>query len=218
MKSPGLKQSSFPNLTPEHDRIRPKIPCVILAGGRSRRFGKNKAFALLRGRRLIDIVAERLAHQTEGPIVTNSMSQGIRSAFDCTVIPDYLPGGIGPLAGIHAAMKWAHSQDFSEVITTPVDTPTIPQNFVSKMLKEGAPSVAVSANRIHAAHGFWPVALLDELANCVENGMRAARDWSAEIGAAHCNFISMNGVDPFFNVNTRGDLERLVDSQTDPLG
>ena len=37
-----------------------KFAAVILAGGKSRRMGKNKAWLPLGGRRVIDVIAERM--------------------------------------------------------------------------------------------------------------------------------------------------------------
>lgn len=200
-------------MTTQDSRTRPNIPCVVLAGGQSRRFGANKALAVLNGRRLIDIVTDRLARQTEGAIAINTSARDIQLAVDLEIVPDCLSDGLGPLAGIHAAMRWAHDNGFGQVITTPVDTPIIPANFVSELLRSGAPSVAKSADRIHAVHGLWPVALRHDLAKCIDDGMRAAQAWSEEARAAHCAFAPNDDVDPFFNVNTQDDLRTLSDAQ-----
>ncbi|MEM8920660.1 MAG: NTP transferase domain-containing protein, partial [Pseudomonadota bacterium] len=79
-------------------------PCVILAGGGSRRFGTPKGLALLNGRPLIARVQDRLKAQTDGPIAVNTGSPNIYVDAIDLIVEDQLTGGLGPLAGVHAAM------------------------------------------------------------------------------------------------------------------
>lgn len=187
----------------------PEIPCVILAGGLSRRFGSNKALAELQGERLIDRAARLLAHQTRGPIVVNAAEAADFESYE--VIEDRLAGNVGPLAGIHAAMGWAKEKGFDAVITAPVDTPLLPNDFVARLIASGAPSIASSLGRSHSVHGLWPVSLLPDLERATQEGMRAAGAWAETCGAAECKFAAA-GTDPFFNVNTPDDLAELARS------
>ncbi len=191
----------------------PDIPCVILAGGKSRRFGSNKAFATLRGTRLIDVLIERIERQTSGPISINAIAESGFEKMGRKILPDRLPGSFGPLAGIHAAMHWAGKGGYSSVITTPVDTPILPARFVEKLVATGAPATAIFNDRVHAVHGIWPTSLEDVLAEAVTDGMRAARDWTAECEASLCEFRAEDGLDPFFNINTLEDMQMLENAQ-----
>ena len=186
---------------------RPDIPCVILAGGKSRRFGSDKALARAGGERLIDIVIRRVEHQTCGPIAINTGAE--LSGIEGPVLPDLLAGGLGPLAGLHAAMIWASEQGADAVVTVPVDTPVLPDEFFETLMTAQRPAIAVCSGRLHAVHGIWPVALSDALAEAARKGMRAARDWAAACGASECVFAEGERVDPFFNVNTPEDLLTL---------
>lgn len=192
---------------PEQSK-RPDIPCVILAGGKSARFGSDKALARVNGERLIDIMVRRIAQQTCGPIAINTSAE--LSGIEMPVLGDVLEGGLGPLAGIHAAMIWARGQGADAVVTVPVDTPVLPDDFFERLMAAQAPAVAVCAGRVHAVHGIWPVGLSDRLAEAAEQGTRAARDWAAACGASECVFADGERVDPFFNVNTPEDLQTLV--------
>ena len=78
------------------------ITGVILAGGQSRRFGSNKALALLDGKPLIKHVAEILsAIFTDSLLVTNTPEQ--YDFLNIPMIEDQF-NDMGPLAGIHAAL------------------------------------------------------------------------------------------------------------------
>lgn len=193
---------------------RPIIPCVILAGGQSHRFGTNKAFAALHGERMIDVLIKRIECQTAGLIAINGSAKAFED-FGRPVLTDLLPGTLGPLAGLHAAMVWARQEGYDAVVTTPVDTPILPENYIAHLVATGAPSIATFKNRMHAVHGLWPVHMVKQLADAVEQGMRAARDWAAACKAVECEFQQHSGLDPFFNVNTPDDLRRLEKYQPD---
>lgn len=192
----------------------PNIPCVILAAGQSRRFGSNKALAHFRGERLIDRLIKQLESQIAGPIAINSGETAISMASDKSIIIDQFPSGVGPLAGIHAAMIWAQSLGHEFVVTTPVDTPLIPDDFIDRLSASGAPSVARDIDRVHGVHGIWPVNLAQDFARQLSLNMRSVRAWVAHCGARECLFPKSSGVEPFFNINTPEDLKRLEDVDT----
>lgn len=192
---------------------RADIPCVILAGGQSRRFGSNKAFASIHGEPLIDIMIKRIQHQTVGPIAINAAADAGFDGLKQPILTDRLPGGLGPLAGLHAAMQWADQEGYETVVTTPVDTPLLPENFIERLVAAGPPSIATFAGRQHPAHGAWPTRLSDRLAQALANELRAARDWAEECEASACEFHDQSGLDPFFNINTPDDLRALEKAQ-----
>ncbi|MBU0482380.1 MAG: molybdenum cofactor guanylyltransferase [Proteobacteria bacterium] len=76
---------------------------VILAGGKSSRFGSNKALAEFHSRRLIEHPAGALENIfTKRLLVTNTPDEYLFLGWPMTT--DIHPGK-GPLAGIHAALK-----------------------------------------------------------------------------------------------------------------
>lgn len=183
------------------------IPCVILASGQSRRFGSNKAFAPINGERMIDIIIRRMESQTVGPIAISAPAGAGFDDLRHPVLSDQLPGKLGPLAGLHAAMIWARQEGYHAVITTPVDTPMLPRSFVEHLVASGAPSIAKCGGRVHPVHGLWPISLIEQLADAISGGVRPARAWAAQCQAVECVFHEQFGLDPFFNINTSSDLE-----------
>ena len=187
----------------------PNLPCVILAGGQSRRFGSNKAFASFQGERLIDRLNERIRHQTTGTIAINAYP-GLGFGEICQpLVTDYLTDSLGTLAGLHGAMNWERKAGYAAVITTPVDTPILTIDFVERIFATEAPAIAKSNDRLHFAHGFWPMTLTAELGSAVERGRRSARDWAVECKAAEYEFHEQAGLHPVYNVNTPDDLRKL---------
>ena len=173
------------------------IPCVILAGGASSRFGAPKAMAELNGKPLIAHVIDRLQPQTSAPIVINTNDASLFSDFPQCCIADILPKGTGPLAGLHAALSWAEQEDHDAVVTSPVDTPFLPLDLITKLSAKGGPAVAISEGRVHPLCGFWPVALFEILEDQIAESMRAAHDWVRACSAVNIVFET-DEINPVF--------------------
>ena len=80
-----------------------QVAGVILAGGKSSRFGSNKALALHQGTALIQGITHRLAGLfPETLIITNTPEE--YAFLDWPMAADHYQN-CGPLAGIHAALR-----------------------------------------------------------------------------------------------------------------
>lgn len=190
-----------------------EIPVVILAGGRSSRFGGDKATAKLAGIPLFEHVIHALRPQTSGPIVLNTNVPEHFDILDVQCVGDAEFGDQGPLTGIYTALDWARAQHFSDVATVAVDTPFLPDNLLHKLKQDTEPAIASSVGKLHPICGHWPVGLLPLLTEFLISGSRAAKAWSEHCGACEVPFEVAGRSDPFFNINTRADLleaERLI--------
>ncbi|MEP0393292.1 MAG: molybdenum cofactor guanylyltransferase [Erythrobacter sp.] len=192
----------------------PNIPICILAGGTSRRFGSDKALAMLGGKPLLEHVLDRVRQQTSGPIAINApLSKGFER-WELPIIPDTLSESIGPLAGILTAMEWASIQGFESIVTLAVDLPFAPLDLVSKLAEKGAPAIAITGDRWHPVNGLWRADSQSALRFFIDNRSRSAHGWAEFCGASRVAFDhEPGGIDPFWNVNTQDDLaaaERLA--------
>ena len=171
---------------------------------------------MLGGAPLVVHVRDRLAQQTNGPIAINVAGEGfdaesikgVSHVADHPVIPDLLPPGTGPLAGLHCAMTWAKEQGASGVMTSPTDIPFLPLDFAARLAAVNGPAIAVSPSGLHPLCGYWPVQLLPMLEEKIADGLSAARHWARAIGVAEVLFSPTGKIDPFFNINRREDLSR----------
>lgn len=78
---------------------------AVLAGGASRRMGRDKSLLPFRGRPLLQAVLERVLAVFLDPFVVSNTPD--RYPFlSCPIVPDRFPGK-GPLAGIDAALRHA---------------------------------------------------------------------------------------------------------------
>jgi molybdopterin-guanine dinucleotide biosynthesis protein A len=190
---------------------------LVLAGGRSTRMGgDDKALLTLAGRRLVDHAASRLAPQVGRLAISANGDPGRFGLPGVVILPDTLPGGLGPLAGVLAGLEWAATlPGVIGLVTVATDTPFLPLDLVERLSAarsgEGSLVVAASGDRIHPVDALWPVVAAGELRRFLEAGKtyRAMR-FLETTGYAAVSFdpIELPGgaVDPFFNVNTREDL------------
>jgi molybdopterin-guanine dinucleotide biosynthesis protein A len=81
---------------------------VILAGGASRRMGRDKALLRLAGQPLIAVIAERLRRVADEVIIAADDTARY-APFADRCVPDVYPG-VGTLGGIHAGLRAAAHQ------------------------------------------------------------------------------------------------------------
>jgi molybdenum cofactor guanylyltransferase len=183
------------------------ICAVIVAGGQSSRMGRDKALETIRGRRMIDRIAMTLASQVDGIFLNaNSDTQRFLS-LGLPIIGD-LRRDIGtPLAGVHAALDHAKSNDYDAVLTAPSDAPFLPADLVQRLATAGRPAaIAASGGQSHYLTGLWSRALLPEIERALAQPRTPRlQDWCRMCEAAIVDWPDVP-YDPFFNVNTPDEL------------
>ena len=192
----------------KHNNILP----VVLAGGRSKRFGEDKSQAKLRGKILIDYILKEIINNfSEVLIVANSSIKHLNSD-KIIKIEDYKKN-LGPLGGIFSAMKWVkeNNKKFQWIASFPSDTPFFKMDNFNDFLKrvnekESELFFMKSGEKRHNIFGLWSVHLVDQLENDLEKGTRKVERWANDIGVKIIN-MSFEKQDPFFNINTKEDLE-----------
>ena len=110
---------------------------VVLAGGKSQRFGQNKSQVKLNGKILIDyILSEIIDEFNETLIVTNQYINFMQSKKIST-IKDFKEG-LGPLGGILSAMKWIknNKKKYKWLATFPSDTPFFNNNIMNNFFNK----------------------------------------------------------------------------------
>lgn len=198
---------------------RQQIFGVVLAGGRSSRFGAPKAFAALAATDLIGHVIARAAPQVAGLLLSAGDDPRF-AALGLPLVRDAVRetdgSGAGPLAGILAALDWVAAQapDGEWLASFAVDTPRLPLDLVQRLLtaaeRDGAEiACARSAGRLHPLQGLWSLTLREPLRDALAAGERAAYRFAAGRRLAVVDFPA-EPFDPFANINTPDDLERLT--------
>ena len=199
--------------------LQQKVVGVVLAGGRSRRFGSAKAFAPLAGTNLIGHVVARAAPQVSRLLLSADGDPRF-AALGLPLVADDVKehdgAGAGPLAGILAALDWlaAREPDTRWLATFAVDTPLLPEDMVERLRaaaeREGAEiACGRSAGRLHPLQTLWSTALRASLRAALTTGERAVHRFAEQRRLAVVDFPAET-FDPFANVNTPADLERLA--------
>ncbi len=185
---------------------------VILAGGKSRRFGANKAVAKLGDKSLIDYTINKLEPKfAEILVITNNPMQV--SKDNIFFIKDTMSGQLGPLVGILSAMEWVKNNDknYEWIISFPCDTPFFEEEIIDKVINSQKSSdkkllFLKSGNKRHNIFGLWSIELMEQLKNDINQGARKVEDWANKIGTEIVE-INSESDKSFLNINTKLDLE-----------
>ena len=197
-----------------------KILGVVLAGGKSQRFGQDKSQVKLNGKILIDYILSEIIDEFKETLIVTNQSISFMSSKKITVIEDFKKG-LGPLGGVLSAMKWIkdNNKEYSWISTFPADTPF----FTKKELKSFYNDIKIENNKLffikdkntrHNIFGLWSLDLMDQLETDLYNGERKVEIWANSIGVSTVN-IKYKNINPFFNINTIDDLEKAKKIKND---
>ncbi len=191
------------------------ILAVVLAGGKSQRFGEDKSQVKLKGKMLIDyILSEIIDEFDETLIVTNKPINFIKS--NKIFITKDFKEGLGPLGGILSAMKWIkkNKKKYQWISTFPSDTPF----FTKKELKIFYEKIRIDKSKLffaksqktrHNIFGLWSIDLINRLESDLIAGERKVEVWANSIGVNTID-IKYKNIDPFFNINTKEDYNKAL--------
>lgn len=165
----------------------------VLAGGKSSRFGSDKALAELSGRTLIARAVDTLAGFCDHVIVAG------RPTAPAPTIPDWPRPGMGPLGGLAAALRYAEDEGYASVLTCAVDSLGLPAD----LLRILSPPPAYLETQPVVGH--W----LSEAAPIVSAILQSEGRHSVQAFATAAGARGVKCADIPANVNTPADLARL---------
>lgn len=190
---------------------------VILAGGKSRRFGQlPKAMANLGGTSLIERAIERLSPQVSDMAISVDVRNPLFNSYGLHQIEDPMPGSNGPLPALMASLKWLRDQgEYEWLQLAPCDSPFFPADLVGRLaIHAGAQDsrgcIPRFRNELQPAFGMWHVSLYSPVERAVNNGVQGFKqfleihalsllDWPEPLAGSP---------DPFFNINTPAHLQK----------
>ena len=184
---------------------------VILAGGLARRMGGgDKGLRQVGGERVLDRLVRRIGPQVAGLAINANGNPARFADLGLPVVMDTVPDRPGPLAGVIAGLDWAasHPSGAAWIVTVPGDCPFLPTNLVAR-LHAGRGTAdfacAASSGRTHPVVALWPLSRGDALRQAVQDGERKIDAFTGRYATVAIEW-HVDGVDPFFNVNTPEDL------------
>ncbi|CAN7315146.1 MULTISPECIES: molybdenum cofactor guanylyltransferase MobA [Neorhizobium] len=200
--------------TPAAPPIRP--PGLVLAGGKSSRMGTDKAFLTIGGDTILGHVVRRLLPQISE--ITLNAPMGFTNPLGLRLLPDLVPGQIGPLAGVLAGLRdiQARGLQATHLLTVPSDSPFVPADLARRLEAEAddpnAIVIPASDGRDHPVFGLWPVSIADDLETWLSDpGNRRIKAFLDRHHTVTVEFpvteTPQGALDPFFNINTPEDLQ-----------
>jgi molybdopterin-guanine dinucleotide biosynthesis protein A len=191
------------------------VPGAILAGGASRRFGSPKALARVDGVRIIDRVRSALTEAVD-EMVLIANEPDLFAGLGLPVRGDRLPG-LGPLAGIEAALRWAAERGGAGALCVSCDLPFASAGLLRALAERGdaAHAVVPESPRGHGIEplcAWYPTAALPAVERALASADRSLRALLASVDTIRLPLEVVRRFGDaevlFFNVNTRDDLER----------
>ena len=189
---------------------------VVLAGGKSQRFGQDKTQVKLGNKLLIDYILNEIVSEFNETLVIANKPINCMQSNKISIIKDF-ESDLGPLGGVLTAMKWIieNNKKYKWVSTFPSDTPF----FTKKELKYFYENIKINESKLffiktkktrHNIFGLWSLDLMEKLQNDLTKGERKVEVWADSVGVSMVN-IDYKKPDPFFNINTKEDLNKAIE-------
>jgi len=189
---------------------------VVLAGGKSQRFGQDKSQVKLENKLLIDYILNEIVDEFKETLIIANKPINFMKSKNISFTNDFKMG-LGPLGAILTAMKWIkkNNKSYKWISTFPSDTPF----FTKKELRYFYDNIKINESKLffiknketrHNIFGLWSLELIDQLQIDILRGERKVEDWANSIGVSTVN-IDYKEPDPFFNINTKEDLKKAIE-------
>ncbi len=199
-----------------------RLSAAILAGGQSRRMGRDKALLEVRGRTLVERVAERLAAVADEVFVVSPPRAGYER-FGLRIVPDRYPDA-GSLGGIYTAVAEA-SHDYCLVVAC--DMPFLSVPLLTYMAERPrdydvlVPSLAAERSRqggretLETLHAIYSKRCVDPMEARLREGNYKIIAFFDDVRVERLPEATVRRFDPdlwsFFNANTPEEFETALD-------
>ena len=196
------------------ERTGPPVSAVVLAGGMSRRLGRDKAVEPLAGEPLIRRVLSRVAQVTdETVVVVNHAARASELPLggDVATAVDRYPDS-GSLGGIFTGLEAARSE-WALIVACDMPFLNVPLLRRILSLREGCDAVVpVVEGRPEPTHAAYSRRCLPHIERRLQaNDLKISRFFD-DVDVVYLDENAVDELDPdhlsFFNVNTEQDLER----------
>ena len=183
---------------------------AVLAGGRSKRMGTDKASVRINGRSLLDMQLDKLnAAGVQELLVSDAAGSKRDIPYGARQVPDILPGK-GPLCGIASAL-YASSSEFCVILS--VDAAGVTPDTVKKLMdaaENSAAEIVILASEagLQPLIGVYKCSLAEDALALVKSGRPAVRELFKEHAPLLLNVPDDSP--ELLNCNTPKDLEKLT--------
>lgn len=185
-----------------------RLAGVVLAGGASRRMGRDKATLTVPGRfaglTLVEHQVSVLAQRCDPVFVVAAQGQALPD-LAAQVLRDAVPG-LGPLPAIGLGLHAAAQAGAPRAFVCAVDMPFLTTDLIDALTSPVADVVLPHADRDHYLAGVYRTTLADTVDSLVASGERRV---GALIDVADVRRIMLADASPLANLNSPDDLADL---------
>ena len=185
---------------------------VVLAGGRSSRYGENKALIKIEGVPLIERVLNTMGSVFHHVIIiTNTPNEYAHLQFP--MVEDIIKG-LGPLGGIYTGLKAiSDPKGFFVACDMPLLNPDLIRHMVA--ISDDFDVVVPKISwKIEALHGLYAKRCLDSIEGLIHSGTYQIFRFFHEVRVRFVDEVEIRRWDPdlmsFFNINTPDELKRVT--------
>jgi len=190
---------------------RMNVSAVLLAGGESRRMGKDKATLLFRGKPLWQIQFERLRNLALTEIFVSARTDPVWRPDDVQFVADDPPSR-GPISGVAASLAQMQSE---HLLALAVDMPFITEKyleFLCEQIEPGRGVVAKIDDRFEPLAAIYPQEAAAEIGAALSGtdfSLQTLTDRLIEAGKLQVTPVTERKKKLFLNVNELADLQQL---------
>ncbi len=189
------------------------ISCIVLAGGKGLRLGRNKALEAVGSRNLLQQAISNISFLKSAIIIVTAREQSLPQFIDypgLRVVTDIYPDK-GPLGGIYTGLIMSDS--FYNLVVA-CDMPFLNQALLGYMLQL-APNfdlvIPRLGNMIEPLHAVYSKNCLAPMEYLLKQGSLKVRQLFDLIKVRYVETDEISRFDPkhlsFFNINTEADLK-----------
>jgi molybdopterin-guanine dinucleotide biosynthesis protein A len=194
-------------------RLEPAISVIVLAGGQSRRFGRDKSLLEIEGRPLLTRTVDKLATLSDDLIVvTNDPTHSRLLDRTARLVPDERPG-LGSLMGIYSGLKEARH---AHALVVACDMPFLNLALIRYMLPlADAHDVVIPQldGMLEPLHAIYGKACLPHMLQLLDEGRHRIVAFFDDVRVRYVENQEIDRFDPrrlsFVNVNSLQDWERV---------
>ncbi|MEH7462628.1 molybdenum cofactor guanylyltransferase [Bacillus thuringiensis] len=187
-----------------------KLAGIVLAGGRSSRFGEPKALAIWQGKTFIEHSIEALKEVVTDIVVIShpSITNELSHILNVSVIEDIeLYKGNGPLAGLVTGMEFASADWY---VVAPCDTPNISKEWAMELIERVDETyeaiVPLVEGRKQPLLALYHYKVKEKIERLLKKEKRSMQGLLTQ-----CNvqYVTVEEADVFVNVNTKEEYNEL---------
>lgn len=187
---------------------------VILAGGKSTRYGQHKGLVPIDGKPLIAYLIQIIRESGIEKIYLSTDDSALYSEFGLECISDKIKNA-GPLSGIHSAFE---NLDADSILFLSCDLPRITSTEITKLINESQTTddpwvFASTPRKDHPLCAVIRKMLLPALTKTLADGKHGVLDFCSEIPTHLVYFKDENR---FLNLNSPEDLRKADHITFDP--